>query len=281
MSAPAGSILWACARQEVKISARSRWVQIFALVFGGLAVAVAASGYVLSGGTGVQDFSRTAASLLQLVLLLVPLTSVLVTVVALTPEAGAAQMLFSQPVDRHRILAGRLAGLVAALAASELVGFGAAGLIVFLQAGDAGIAGFLAVLAAALALTVVFVGLGAAIVAGRSAEDRARGMAAGIVAWFVAVLLFDVVVLGLAAQLPSGPASRLLIAAAIVNPVDAIRTATLLALDGTAAFGAASLAFLRVTGGVAAAAIWLALSVLVWIAGPLAVAVVRLRRADL
>jgi Cu-processing system permease protein len=281
MSVSARSIAWACARQEVAVSARSRWVQIFAVVFGGLAVAVAASGYVLSGGTGVQDFSRTAASLLQLVLLLVPLTSVLVAVVALTPEAGAAQMLFSQPVDRHRILGGRLAGLIAALAASQAVGFGAAGLIIFLQAGHGGVAGFAAVLAAALALTVVFVSLGAAIVAGRTADDRARGMAAGIVTWFVAVLLFDVVALGLAAQLPSGLASRLLIVSAIVNPVDAIRTATLLAVDGTAAFGAASLAFLRVTGGAAAATAWLALSVTVWILGPLAIAVVRLRRADL
>lgn len=263
------------------MSARSRWVQIFAVVFGGLAVAVAASGYVLTGGSGVQDFSRTAASLLQLVLLLVPLTSVLVAVVALTPEAGAAQMLFSQPIDRHRILAGRLAGLIAALVASQAVGFGAAGLIVFLQAGHGGVVGFGAVLVAALALTVVFASLGAAIVAGRTAEDRARGMATGIVTWFVAVLLFDVVVLGLAAQLPSGLASRLLIVAAIVNPVDAIRTATLLAVDGTSAFGAASLAFLRVTGGAAAATAWLALSVIVWILGPLAVAVVRLRRADL
>jgi Cu-processing system permease protein len=60
-----------------------------------------------------------------------------------------------------------------------------------------------------------------------------------------------------------------------------VRTATLLAVDGTAAFGAASLAFLRVTGGATAAAVWLAMSVLVWILGPLAVAVVRLRRADL
>lgn len=281
MSVSARSIAWVCARQEVAVSARSRWVQIFAVVFGGLAVAVAASGYVLSGGTGVQDFSRTAASLLQLVLLLVPLTSVLVAVVALTPEAGAAQMLFSQPIDRHRILGGRLAGLIAALAASQAVGFGAAGLIVFLQAGPGGVAGFVAVLAAALALTVVFVSLGAAIVAGRTADDRARGMAAGIVTWFVAVLLFDIVVLGLAAQLPSGLASRLLIISAIVNPVDAIRTATLLAVDGTAAFGAASLAFLRVTGGAAAATAWLALSVTVWILGPLAIAVVRLRRADL
>ena len=37
--------------------------------------------------------------------------------------------------------------------------------------------------------------------------------------------------------------------AAIVNPVDAVRTGALLAIEGTGAFGAASLALFRFTGG--------------------------------
>jgi Cu-processing system permease protein len=275
------SILWVCAREQLTLSARSRWLQIFAIVFAGLATAVASSGYVLSGGSGVQDFSRTAASLLQLVLLLVPLTSVLLSVIALTPEAGAAELLFSQPVDRHRILVGRLSGLLVALVASQAIGFGAAGVIVFLQAGDGGVEGFLAIVGASAALTAVFLTVGAAIVAGRTSEDRTRGMAVAIVIWFAAVLLFDVVVLGAASRLPSGPASRLLIVSVIVNPVDAVRTWALLAIEGTAAFGAASLAFLRVTGGATTATIWLTASIAAWTVAPLAVAIVRLRRADI
>src|SRR6266540_2059332 len=78
-----------CARQELTIAVRSRWTQLFAGVFGVLALAIAASGYVLSGGSGVQDFARTAASLIQLVLLVVPLASIVMGVMALTPERGA------------------------------------------------------------------------------------------------------------------------------------------------------------------------------------------------
>ena len=58
-----------CARQELRLAVRSRWTQTFAVVFAVLAIAVAASGYVLSGGHGVQDFARTAVSLAQVVLL--------------------------------------------------------------------------------------------------------------------------------------------------------------------------------------------------------------------
>ncbi|MNC92962.1 hypothetical protein D3C83_94870 [compost metagenome] len=94
-------------------------------------------------------------------------------------------------------------------------------------------------------------------------------------------MLFDVATLGVASLLRSGTASRVLMVAVIVNPVDAIRTGTLLAVEGTTAFGAASLAFFRMTGGTLGAGLWLAASVVVWILVPLAVAVFRVKRADI
>ena len=103
------SALRLVAGQELLLASRSRWTQIFAVVFAGLALAVAASGYVLSGGYGVQDFARTAASLVQLVLLLVPLTSVVIGVLSLAGERGASELLFSQPVARGKV---RSAGVI-------------------------------------------------------------------------------------------------------------------------------------------------------------------------
>ena len=99
---------------------------------------MAGAGYVLSGGHGVQDFARTAVSLVQLVLLLVPLTALLIGVLSLAPERGAAELLFSQPVARRTILLGKLLGLFQALAAAQAVGFGAAGLVVYSQSGRRG-----------------------------------------------------------------------------------------------------------------------------------------------
>src|SRR5262249_8815417 len=102
-----------------------------------------------------------------------------------------------------------------------------------------------------------------------------------LVVWFVSVVLFDVGALGLASLLASGPASRVLIVGVLVNPVDAVRTAALLGIEGTAAFGPAALAFLRFTRGPRGAALLLSLAVLRWIAAALALAAARLRRADL
>src|SRR5262245_16823898 len=138
------SALWLCARQELQLSVRSRWTQTFAVVFAGLALAVASSGYVLSGGSGLQDFARTSASLVQLVVLLVPLTSLMFGVLSMGSEPGAAELLFSQPVARHTILAGRWLGQFAALIGAQAIGFGSAGLVMFLRLGEDGLGGFAA-----------------------------------------------------------------------------------------------------------------------------------------
>ena len=164
------------------------------------------------------------------------------------------------------------------LVAAQALGFGAAGLVIFNQAGDEGLAGFLILVLAALVLTAVFLGLAALVSVG---SRRARALALSLVVWFVAVVLFDVAALGLASLLPSGPASRVLIVAVLLNPVDAVRTGALLGIEGTSAFGPASLAFLRFTHGAGGAALLLGLSLAAWIAGPLLLAAARLRRADL
>jgi Cu-processing system permease protein len=269
-----------CARQELVLAARSRWTQIFAAVFGALSIAVAASGYVLSGGGGFEDFARTATSLASLVVLLVPVTALTIGVLQLAPERGAAEMLYSQPVARRTILLGRVLGLFIALAGAQAIGLGAAGLVIFWNAGGDGMAAYALLAAASFALTAIFLGI-AALLGGGGAIRRSRALAFALIVWFASVVLFDVVVLAIATLLPSGYASRLLVAAVVVNPADAIRTATLLAIQGKAAFGAASLAFLRLTGGSAGAGLLLAASALFWILAPLALAARRIERADL
>ncbi len=275
------SVLALCARQELLLAARSRWMQLFAIVFGGLSLAVACSGYILSGGSGIQDFTRTAASLLQLVLLLVPLTALVMGVLALTPDKGGAELLYAQPVARRTVLLGTLLGLFQAFVAAEALGFGAAGLVIFTQAGDEGLPGFAMVAAGAAALTAIFLALAGAVSAGQVGRRRVRALATALVLWFAMALLFDVVVLAVASLLRSGHASRLLITSVLVNPIDAVRTGALLSIEGTAAFGPASLALLRFTNGTVGAAAAVTLSLLFWILAPLAVAARRLGNADI
>ena len=273
------SVLWLCARYELMLAIRSRWLQVFATVFAGLSLAVAGSGYILSGGHGVQDFSRTAVSLVQIVLLLVPLAALVFGGLALTPDRGAAELIYSQPVARGVILIGRMLGVWLALAAAESIGFGAAGLVVQSQSGIDGIGRYAALVGTAIVVTGIFLGL-AALIAALSPGRRTRVLAAALVVLFVTVMLFDVGALGVASLLRSGPASRLLITATLINPVDAARTGALLAIDGGAAFGAASLALLRFTGGIGGAALLIVSSLVMWLCAPPWVAARLLNRSD-
>jgi Cu-processing system permease protein len=270
-----------CAAQELTLAMRSRWTQIFAVVFALLAIAVAWSGYILSGGSGVQDFARTAASMLQLVILLIPLASLVVGVLSFTADRGAAELLYSQPVSRTTILLGQMLGVFTAMIAAQMIGFGAAGVVVFSGSGGWGVGVYLAVFAASAFLTAIFIAAAAAAGAGSIGAGRVRAVTVVLVIWFVAVILFDVAALGAASLLPSGYASRLLMVSVIVSPVDAIRTGTLMITTGTTAFGAASLAFLRFTGGAHGAAVMLSLSIAFWVVAPAWFAMWRLRRRDL
>ena len=275
------SVLWLVARQELLLAMRSRWTLIFALVFAALSLGVATSGYILSGGSGFQDFSRTSASLVQLVVLVVPLASLLMGVLALSPERGTAELLFSQPVSRTSILLGQMLGLFGALAAAQLVGFGLAGAVVFLNVGEEGGLGYAVLVLASLGLTAAFLAIAAWLSAGAIGRKRTRALALALVLWFVSVILLDLVTLGVASLLPSGAASRVLIGSVILNPVGAVRTGALLGIEGTAAFGSASLAFLRFTHGPVGAGFLLCASVLAWVVVPTLLAARRLRRTDL
>ncbi len=281
MSSGRASLLLLVARQEVLLAARARWTLIFAGVFAVLAVGVSASGYILSGGYGFQDFARTSASLVQLVVLVVPLATLLMGVLAVSPERGTAELLFSQPVSRRTILLGKLLGLLTALTAAQLVGFGLAGVVVFSTAGEDGGGGYALLILASFLLTAAFLGIAALIASTAVGRKRIRALALALVVWFVAVILLDLVALGIASLLPSTIASRLLIVSVIANPSGAVRTGALLGIEGTAAFGSASLAFLRFTGGPARAAVLLLLSVLAWVVLPTLVAARRLSRVDL
>jgi Cu-processing system permease protein len=268
-----------CAAQELTVATRSRWTQMFAIVFTLLALGVAWSGYIFAGGSGTQDFARTAASLVELVVLLVPLAALILGVQSLTPDAES-ELLYSQPASRRTILIGRLLGVLAALSAAQFAGFGAAGLVIFWNSGREGIGVFLLLVLGAVLLTAIFLAIAAAVVSGKR-RGRARHLAIVLVIWFAATILFDVAALAAASILPSGYAARLLIVASIVNPIDAVRTSAGFLAEGTTAFGAASLAFLRFTRGMTNAALLLLLSLVVWIVAPALVAMWRMERTDL
>ena len=273
----AGSII-VIARQELLLSARSAWTLVFAVIFGVLVTAIAYFGLMAEGFSGVQGFTRTAASLLNLVLYIIPLVALTMGVMSFTGDDSTLELLFSQPVLRVEVLLGKLLGLFFSLALSTIIGFGVAGSFIAVQSGSAGILGYLAFVGFSLLLGLVFLCLSALLSALARRRTRAIGLA--IFLWFFFAIFYDLLVIA-AATLTRGPtASTVLFVSLFGNPVDMVRVASLIALDGVTIFGAAGVALLRWLGGKLGSLAVTFVLFAFWISTPLYLSYLVLRRQD-
>jgi len=270
--------LRAIAVQELKINVRNKWTLVFALVFAALALAISYFGLVTEAVVGFQGFTRTTASLLNLVLYLIPMISLTMGTLSFSGEKGASELLYSQPVARSEILTGKLAGLFLSIAAATLFGFGGAGLMIALQVGMEGLGRYLAFVGAALLLAAAFLVVGAltALLAG----GRGKGLVFALFLWFFFVLFYDLLVLGVGFLLPEHTANQFIFLSLFGNPVDLARVASLIAMDDPAVFGYAGAALVKFLGGAFLANVALIAGLLIWIVLLLIVSSRVLNRSD-
>ena len=267
------------AGQELRVNSRNKWTVSFAGIFAALALAISYFGMVTAGEIGFQGFTRTSASLLNLVLYLVPIVALTMSAVSFTAERGANELLFSQPVTRAEILTGKICGLFAAVAAATCFGFGLAACVIAANAGAEGSLVFLAFAGFALLLALVFLVIGALIAAYCGSKAKAFGHA--LFVWFFFVLLYDLLVIGVTFILKEHTANQFVFLSLFGNPVDLVRVGSMLALGEPAVFGAAGAALLKFLGGSVPAMLMLLSALVLWIAAPLAAAMRAMNRQDL
>ncbi len=267
------------ARQELIINIRNRWVLFFAFIFGALVLTISYFGLVTAGAIGFQGFARTSASLLNFVLYVIPLVSLIMGTQSFTSEKSTNELLFSQPVTRTDILLGKLTGLFASMFVATLVGFGLAGLVIAIKAGAAGSLRYPAFVGLSLVLALVFLGLAALV----SVLCQRRPVAYGVslFLWFFFVLFYDLIIIGGTFLLPERAANRFLFLSLPGNPVDMVRVASLILLDGKEIFGAAGAALLRFFGGEAVSILFLLAALMVWLWFPVWLAKSVLKRQDI
>jgi Cu-processing system permease protein len=271
--------IFTIAGQELRVNSRNKWTLGFAVVFAALALAISYFGMVTAGTIGFQGFTRTSASLLNLVLYLVPMVALTMSAVSFTGEKGASELLFSQPVTRAEILTGKICGLFAAVAAATCFGFGLAGCVIAANAGAEGSMAFLVFAGFALLLALIFLVIGALVAAFRGSRARAFGHV--LFAWFFFVLLYDLLVIGMTFVLNEHTANRFIFFSLFGNPVDMARVGSLMALGDPSIFGAAGAALVKFLGGQTRAMLMLLIGLGLWVAIPLISAVRVLNRQNL
>lgn len=267
------------ARQELVINIRNRWTLIFAAAFGLLVLSISYFGLVTGGAIGFQGFARTSASLLNLVLYIVPLVALTMGTLSFTSEKSASELLFSQPVTRGEILLGKLSGLFAAISAATVAGFGLSGLIIAARAGAQGALRYPVFVALSLLLALVFLVLAALVSAW--CQRKAKAIGVSLFLWFFFVLFYDLIVIGGTLLMKERAANQFILASLFGNPVDMVRVASLLSLEGQEIFGAAGAALARAMGGEGASVVLLTAGLLAWVALPFGWALRLLKRQDI
>jgi Cu-processing system permease protein len=250
------------ARKEVRDAVAGRWLIIYATVFAVLALGLSYLGQKNLGGLGFENFSRTTASLLNLCLLLSPLIALSLGAGSIAGERdrGHLSYLLSQPISRLDLIVGKFAGLASAIAIATIAGFGVGGLVIATFASSVDVSTYVTLLCLVLALTAVMTALG--LLASVVSTSRVQALGVAMMVWFVAVLFFDLVLIGAVSQASLGGTG--LLVTLLLNPVEIVRVLAIIQLEPDlevlGPFGSYLLESVGVTGATAilsaALAVW-------------------------
>jgi Cu-processing system permease protein len=219
------------AAKELRDAIRNRWFLLYSGIFTVLAVALSFLSTLGASSYGHVGYGRTAAVLVNLVALIVPLMALNVGAASLAAERerGTLAYLLAQPLDRGELLLGKFAGLSVALAAALAGGFGvsAAALAVAGGRGDATSYGTLVGVSMVLAFSMLALGLLVSSMAPRASV--AAGIA--VVLWLALVLLTDLGLMGSSLIFKLGAPQLLHLA--LANPLQVFKLAVLTDLNPT------------------------------------------------
>src|SRR6185436_7678554 len=176
-----------------------------------------------------DNSSKGLLSLLNIILIIVPLVSIIFSTIYVYNSAEFIELLVSQPLKRKTIWLSLFTGLAASLSLSFFIG---AGIPVLLY--QANMIGF-TMIAVGILLSIIFVAI--AMLATVKMRDKAKGIGAAIMLWLYFSLLFDGLVLFLLFQFADYPLEKPMIAVSALNPIDLSRILILLQMDVSAMMG--------------------------------------------
>lgn len=168
-----------------------------AIVFTAFALVIAYFGAAQQGAVGFRSIDVTIASLVSLVIYLVPLIALVLGYDAIVGERerGSLDLLLSMPITRLELLLGKYFGLAGALGVSTVVGFGIAGAILSYRIGIDALFHYTGFIVSAVLLGMAFLAM--AVLVSVMVRDRVAASGMAIALWFFFVLVYDLLLLGL------------------------------------------------------------------------------------
>jgi Cu-processing system permease protein len=216
------------AYKEWREARQNRWFLLYTMAFAVLALALAWLALSGVGAYGLAGFGRTGASMINLVLLIVPLMGLTLGALSIAGERERGTLLYvlAQPVTQLEVLLGKFLGLSMAVCATLVLGFGLSGLLIAWQGGAAGAGAYVSMVALAFLLALVSLSLGLLISVMSRKSSTAVGLA--LFLWLLLVFVGDLGLMGTAVVLRVGIDE--LFTMALFNPLQVFKMAAILTI---------------------------------------------------
>lgn len=205
--------------------ARSRWTIFYCLFY----LLLTLSLFWLS-----PDLSKVIISLMNVILILVPLIATIFGVMYYYNSREFVELLLAQPINRKTIFLGQYIGVALSLAASLLIGVGLPFLLYGII-GSSEIWNYFILLLTGTFLSFIFSAISFAIAL--HFEDRIKGFSLAIFVWLLFAVVYDGIFLLLLASFSDYPLDKFAFGASVFNPIDLSRILILLKLDVSALMG--------------------------------------------
>ena len=176
-----------------------------------------------------DNSSKGLLSLLNIILIIVPLVSILFSAIYVYNSAEFLELLVSQPLKRKSIWLSLFVGLAVSMSIAFFVGVGIP--IIMYESTPTGYI----MLAIGILLSIIFVSL--ALFAAVITRDKAKGIGVVMLMWLYFSLLFDGLVLFILFQFADYPLEKAMVFISAFNPIDLGRILILLKMDVSALMG--------------------------------------------
>jgi Cu-processing system permease protein len=176
-----------------------------------------------------DNSSKAILSLLNIILIVVPLISMIFTTIHYYNSYEFIELMLSQPMSRRKILLSEYGGIGLSLVSSFMIGVG---IPVLLFSPDS--IGF-SLLFTGISLTLVFTSL--AFLTSVKSRDKARGIGFALLLWFYFALIYDGLILMILFTFSDYPLEKATLILSALNPIDLGRISIMLKMDVSALMG--------------------------------------------
>jgi len=219
-----------------------------------------------------SDSAKAILSLLNIILLLVPLVSIIFGTIHFYNSREFIEMLLAQPMSRQNIFFSEYLGLSSSLSLALLIGIGIPAVIFGFSVN------IIFLITIGILLTYIFVAV--AIWCAVITNDKAKGIGISLLLWFYFSILYDGIILLVLFYFSDYPLEKVMLILSALNPIDLGRILMLLQLDASALMGYTGAVFQKFLGS-ASGMFTAFLLLLAWAMLPLFIGARLFRQKDL